>query len=133
VPAPPEWLAALVARRQRRLGLCAWRITVEVSPTPDGSSGNRASTVTTPARNAALLTFRDDLADDGAIVQTVDHELWHVWHSRIDQHVRTVLIPELVPAAQAMARKAYRDLMEPCIDALADVTATMEADDDAEP
>lgn len=130
----PEWLTALVARRQRRLGLDAWSIEVAVSPTPGGSASNRANTNATPARNAALLTFRDDLEqDDAGIVQTVDHELGHIAHSRIDQYVRGVLIPELLPGAQAMARQMYRNVMEPYIDALADVTATMEAADDAEP
>jgi hypothetical protein len=131
----PEWLVTLVARRQRRLDLGAWHIKVEVSPTPGGSADNRASTNVTPGRNTATLTFRDDLAeDDPGLVQTIDHELGHVAHSRIDQYVRETLIPELAPGAQAMARVWYRNIMEPYIDALADVTATMEADDDhAEP
>lgn len=126
----PEWLVALVTRRQHRLNLDAWHIEVELSPTPNGSAGNRACTNVTAHRNYALLTFRDDMEDDGRIVQTIDHELGHVAHSRIDQYVREVLILELPPAAQAMARKMYRDVMEPFIDALADVTATMEADDE---
>lgn len=125
----PEWLVALVTRRQHILGLDAWHIEVEVSPTPNGSDGNRASTSATPARNHALLTFRDDLAQDGEIVQTIDHELGHVAHSRIDRYVREVLIPELAPAAQTMARRMYRDVMESYIDALADVVSTLEESD----
>lgn len=119
----PAWLADLVARRQRRLGLCEWQIEVEVSPTPGGSATNRANTLTTPARSYALLTFREDLADDAATVQTIDHELLHVAHARVTQFVRGVLIPELTPASQALARQAYRDVMEPFIDRLATVLA----------
>jgi hypothetical protein len=129
----PEWLSALVARRQRRLRLAEWRIEVEVSPTPNGSATTRACTVVTATRNYALLTFRDDLAKDVPdIVQTVDHELGHVAHGRIDQYVRDVLIAALpTKAARDQAYATYAAVMlEPFIDRLADVTATMEADDE---
>lgn len=121
----PPWLVDLVAERQRRLRLLDWDICVAVSPEPDGSAGNRASTVCVPVRNYAEVTFRDDLPDDPEAVQTVDHELLHIAHARIDQHVREVLIPRIPKAARGLAYDTYRALvMEPFIDSLATALTT---------
>jgi len=116
----PDWVKSFVILWRDRLYLHQWTFRLTQELCVDGDEHVMASMSSTPAYNDAHMRIRADIEDTPEWRQIIVHEIMHTAHARIDAVVSDMIIPGLGESARPLAREAYRQVVEPFIESIAD-------------
>ncbi len=124
----PGWVNDKVAKWADRLSMQEWTIGVQIAVVLDDNPDCRGLAEGQPDINYGCITLRADIEDTRDWEVTIVHELLHIKHTRIDNYIDEIVIPNLNGVSMGFAWQCYKKVMEPFIHGMAESLVGMSVD-----